>query len=68
MTTKEKIRLIRQLGEYCTNTICHKDCPIYKSKYKDEYHNSCMECLRFSEIAEQMADKVKRIPLGEYDD
>ena len=68
MTRHEKLRVIMQLGEFCTTTICHKGCPIYKSKYQTNLHNSCMECLRFPEIAEQMADKINRIPLGDYDD
>lgn len=67
MTKDEKIKTIQQLGEYCTSTICHKDCPIYDSKWHNECHNSCMECLRFPDIAEQMADKINRIKTHVYE-
>lgn len=67
MTRNEKIKTIQQLGEYCTSTICRKDCPIYDSKWRNECHNNCMECLRFPDIAEQMADKINRIKTYDYE-
>lgn len=48
-----------QLGQYCHATRCY-ECPIYEAwKKNGAYSNSCMECLRFPEIAEKMDKAIK---------
>lgn len=48
-----------QLGQYCHATRCY-ECPIYEAwKNSGAYSNSCMECLRFPEIAEMMDKAIK---------
>ena len=43
MTNKELT--IRQIGEFCTNTLCKK-CPVAKWNEESNLHNRCMESLR----------------------
>ena len=46
--------LFEKLGEKCTNTICHKTCPVWYFNNKGagkDCHNNCMETLRFPMVA-----------------
>lgn len=43
MTDKELT--IRQIGEFCTNTLCKK-CPVAKWNEESGLHNGCMEKLK----------------------
>lgn len=48
MTTVEK------LGNKCTNTTCHKECPIWWFNHKGAgvgTGNNCMESMRFPAVA-----------------
>lgn len=56
MTNKELT--IRQIGEFCTNTLCKK-CPIKKWNEESGLHNGCMESLRFPPVAEIMLKQIK---------
>lgn len=56
MTNKELT--IRQIGEFCTNTLCKK-CPIKKWNEESGLHNDCMESLRFSEVSKMMLEQIK---------
>ena len=56
MGTKELT--VRQIGEYCTNTLCNK-CPINKWNEESGLHNGCMESLRFHEVAEIMLNEIR---------
>lgn len=49
---------IRQIGEFCTNTLCKK-CPIAKWNEESELHNGCMESLRLPEVANIMLNEIK---------
>lgn len=56
MTNKELT--IRQIGEWCTNTHCHK-CLIKKWNDESGLHNDCMESLRLPQVAEIMLKQIK---------
>lgn len=47
MTDKELT--IRQIGEFCTNTLCKK-CPVAKWNEESGLHNGCMESLMSEEL------------------
>ena len=49
---------IRQIGEFCTNTLCKK-CPIRKWNEESGLHNGCMESLRLPEVAKIMLNEIK---------
>lgn len=49
---------IRQIGEFCTNTLCNK-CPIAKWNEKSGLHNGCMESSRFPEVSKIMLERIK---------
>ena len=57
MGTKELT--VRQIGEFCTNTLCNK-CPIRKWNEESGLHNDCMESLRFPEVAAIILNEIKR--------
>ena len=45
---------IEKLGNKCTSTICHKECPVWYFNEKGagkDCHNNCMETLRFPTVA-----------------
>lgn len=50
---------IRQVGEFCTNTICNK-CPVAKWNSESGLHNYCMESLRFPEVAEIILSEIRK--------
>lgn len=52
---------IRQIGEFCTNTLCKK-CPVAKWNEESGLHNGCMESLRLPEVCEDYvgADQRKK--------
>ena len=60
MTNKELT--IRQIGEFCTSTLCKK-CPIRKWNEESGLHNGCMDSLRLPEVAKIMLNQIngKRI-------
>ena len=65
MTNKELT--IRQIGEFCTNTLCKK-CPIRKWNEESGLHNDCMESLRLPEVSKIMLEQIKyRKVDNEYD-
>ena len=46
--------IVEKLGNKCTNTICHKTCPIWYFNNKGAgkgCHNSCVESMRFPTVA-----------------
>lgn len=46
-----------RLGEKCTNTICHKECPIWYFNHNGAGKgtgNNCMESLRFPNVTRAM--------------
>lgn len=48
-----------QLGQYCNTAKCY-ECPIYEAwKANGEFNNSCVECLRFPDIAEKMVKAME---------
>ena len=65
MSSKELT--IRQIGEFCTNTLCKK-CPIRKWNEESGLHNGCMESLRLPEVAKIMLNEIKYRKVDEYDD
>lgn len=45
---------LERLGNRCTNTICHKECPVWYFKNKgvgSGTGNNCVESLRFPNVA-----------------
>lgn len=45
---------LERLGNICTNTICHKECPIYyfrESGAGKGTGNNCVESMRFPNVA-----------------
>jgi hypothetical protein len=56
MTNKELT--IRQIGEFCTNTLCKK-CPVAKWDEESNLHNRCMESLRLPEVSRIMLEQIK---------
>ena len=58
---------IRQIGEFCTNTLCKK-CPIRKWNEESGLHNGCMESLRLPAVAKIMLNEIKYRKVDEYDD
>ena len=47
--------LISKLGHKCTDSICHKTCPVWWFKNEGagkNTGNSCVECLRFTTVEE----------------
>lgn len=56
---------LEKLGNKCTNTICHKACPIYyfleKGAGKDT-GNDCVSSLRFSNVARNVELWLKGKP------
>lgn len=55
-------QLIMQLGEYCNYTKC-QGCPVYEAwtaSFGGNFQKSCMEYLRFPEIAKKMDEAVKK--------
>ena len=56
MTNKELT--IRQIGEFCTNTLCKK-CPVKKWNEESGLHNGCMESLRLPEVSKIMLNEIK---------
>ena len=56
MTDKELT--IRQIGEFCTNTLCKK-CPVAKRNEENGLHNGCMESLRLPEVSRIMLEQIK---------
>ena len=56
MTDKELT--IRQIGEFCTNTLCKK-CPVAKWNEESGLHNGCMESLRLPEVSRIMLEQIK---------
>ena len=58
---------IRQIGEFCTNTLCKK-CPIRKWNEESGLHNGCMESLRLPEVAKIMLNEIKYRKVDEYDE
>ena len=56
------ITTIEKLGNKCTDTICHKDCPVWWFNNKGAgrgCHNNCMETLRFPTVAEEVGKWLK---------
>ena len=49
---------IRQIGEFCTNTLCHK-CPVQKWNEESGLHNDCMESLRLPEVSKIVLEQIK---------
>lgn len=46
---------IEKLGNKCTDTICHKTCPVWYFNNKGagvDCHNNCVESMRFPTVAE----------------
>ena len=46
---------IEKLGNKCTNTICHKECPIWWFNHRGAgagCGNNCVEAMRFRNVAE----------------
>ena len=58
---------IRQIGEFCTNTLCKK-CPIRKWNEESGLHNGCMESLRLPAVAKIMLNEIKYRKVNEYDE
>lgn len=58
---------IRQIGEFCTNTLCKK-CPIAKWNEESGLHNGCMESLRLPEVAMIMLKEIKYRKVDLYDE
>jgi len=56
MTSKEIT--IRQIGEFCTNTLCNK-CPVKKWNDESGLHNDCMESLRLPEVSKIVLEEIK---------
>lgn len=59
MTTVEK------LGNKCTDTICHKSCPIWWFNNQGAgkgCRNNCMEAMRFPTVAQAVNDWLKGKP------
>ena len=56
MTNKELT--IRQIGEFCTNTLCKK-CPIRNWNEESGLHNGCMESLRLPEVSKIMLEQIR---------
>lgn len=56
MSSKELT--IRQIGEFCTSTLCKK-CPIAKWNEESGLHNDCMESLRLPDVAKIMLKEIK---------
>lgn len=54
----DKELTIRQIGEFCTNTLCKK-CPVAKWNEESGLHNDCMESLRFPEVSRIMLEQIK---------
>lgn len=47
---------LERLGERCTNTICHKACPVYYFRKEGAGRgtgNNCVESLRFPNVARE---------------
>lgn len=45
---------LERLGNKCTNTICHKECPVYYFREEGAGKgtgNNCVESLRFPNVA-----------------
>lgn len=61
MTNKELT--IRQIGEFCTSTLCKK-CPIKKWNEESGLHNDCMESLRLPEVSKIMLEQIKNRKIG----
>ena len=59
---------IRQIGEFCTTTLCKK-CPIKEWNEKSGLHNGCMESLRLPEVSAIMFRQIKgrKIDYDRYD-
>ena len=48
------MKILEKLGNKCTNTICHKECPIYYFKHEGAGNgtgNNCVEAMRFPNVA-----------------
>ena len=58
---------IRQIGEFCTNTLCKK-CPVRKWNEESGLHNGCMESLRLPDVAKIMLNEIKYRKVNEYDE
>lgn len=59
MTTVEK------LGNKCSDSICHKACPIWWFNNQGAgvgCHNNCMETMRFPNVARAVNDWLKGKP------
>ena len=65
MSSKELT--IRQIGEFCTNTLCKK-CPVRKWNEESGLHNGCMESLRLPAVAKIMLNEIKYRKVNEYDE
>ena len=65
MSSKELT--IRQIGEFCTNTLCKK-CPVRKWNEESGLHNGCMESLRLPAVAKIMLNEIKYRKVYEYDE
>lgn len=55
---KGKELTIRQIGTFCTSTLCRK-CPIAKWNEESGLHNGCMESLRLPEVSAIMLEQIK---------
>lgn len=46
--------IVEKLGNKCTNTVCHKDCPVWYFNHKGagkDCRNNCVESMRFPTVA-----------------
>ena len=56
---------LERLGSKCTNTICHKECPIYYFRENGAgtgTGNNCVESMRFSNVARNVELWLKGKP------
>lgn len=58
MSITNKELIIRQIGEFCTNTHCKK-CPVAKWNEESGLHNGCMESLRLPEVSKILLEQIK---------
>lgn len=56
---------IRQIGEFCTNTLRNK-CPIARWNEESGLHNGCMESLRLPEVSRIMLNEIKYRKTDKY--